>query len=442
MVQSGSEDIPGSRTRVPGYVLDRGISVDRSGALVAAHDSAGSPVTIRLLSPALSADAAYRRQVRHDMGVLGGLRHQHLLAVIAFDDRSAAIIYESVDGVTLGHLVDVSGPVPPAAALVAFDDCLSGLEALHTAGIVHRDVRPDALIVDSSGTSILRDAGVPAPPLRHGWRAGTPQYMAPELWAGRSHTVATDLYAATGALVDALTGQPPYLGTDLTGLGVQHTQGALPSEAVPMIARALVVRGLAKDPHDRPASAALFRRDVEVAGTAFLGAAWRDKGRAWLATNVTERLADPAPNLLPVAEFVDEDDGIPLTGIAIDTASDERPPGGVGWKTWSVAAAAVIVLFIVVFATVNALGGSGVQLSPTPPAGAAPPLFTPSQAPATDNGVPTDTTTVAPTTTTPSPTAAPTPTPTAPANTAPVTVAPTLSPSPTTVPAPTPTPKP
>ena len=443
MVQSGSEDISGSRTRVPGYVLDRGISVDRSGALVAAHDAAGSTVTIRLLSPALSADAAFRRQVRHDMGVLGGLRHQHLLAVIAFDDRSAAIIYESVDGVTLGHLVGVSGPVPPAAALVAFDDCLSGLEALHAAGIVHRDVHPDALIVDSGGTSILRDAGVPAPPLRHGWRAGTPQYMAPELWAGRSHTVATDLYAATGVLVDALTGQPPYLGTDLTGLGVQHTQGALPSEAVPMIARAIVVRGLAKDPHDRPASAALFRRDVEVAGTAFLGAAWRDTGRAWLATNVTERLADPAPNLLPVAEFVDEDDGIPLTGIAIDTASDERPPGGVGWKTWSVAAAAVIVLFVVVFATVNALGGSGVQLSPTPPAGGGAPLFTPSPAPATDNGVPTDTTTVGPSTTTPSPTAAPTPTPTPSANTAPVTVAPTLTPTPapTPTPGPTPTPK-
>jgi serine/threonine-protein kinase len=263
--------------------------------------------------------------------------------------------------------------------------------------------------------------------------------MAPELWAGRPHTVATDLYAATGVLVDALTGQPPYLGTDLTGLGVQHTQGSLPSEAVPMMARALVNRGLAKDPRDRPATAALFRRDVEVAGATFLGSAWRDQGRAWLAANVTERLADPAPDLLPVSELVDEDDGIPLTGIAIDTASDDRAPGGVGWKTWSVAAAAVIVLIVVVFATVNALGGSGVQLSPTPPAGGAAPLFTPSQAPATDAGVPIDTSTAAPTTTTPSPTAVPTPTPTAPPNTAPVTVAPTLTPAPTPTPGATPT---
>ena len=439
MEQSGSQDITGSRTRVPGYTLDRGVSVDRSGALVDAHDmTSGSPVTIRLLSPALSADAAFRRQVRHDMAALGALRHQHVLAVIAFDDRDGAIVYEAVDGVTLRHIVDVSGSVPPAAALVVFDDCLSGLEALHSAGVIHRDVRPDAVIIDTGGTAILRDAGVPAPPLHHGWRAGTPQYMAPELWAGRPHTIATDLYAATGVLVDALSGDPPYLGTDLTGLGVQHTQGALPSEAVPMIARALVVSGLAKDPHDRPASAALFRRDVEIAGTAFLGASWRDQGRAWLATNVAERIGDPAPALLPVDEFVDEEDDTPLPGIAIDTAADEREPGGVGWKTWSVAGAAVLVLVVVIFATVNALGGSGVQLSPTPPAVPAP-LFTPTDAPTADGTLPTEADTAAPDTSTPSPTAAPTPTPTTPPNTSPVTLAPTPTPVATPAASPTPT---
>src|SRR6202035_3273445 len=192
MEQAGSQEIAGSRTRVPGYLLDRGMSVDRSGAIVAARDVAtGSPVSIRLLSPALSADAAYRRQVRHDMGVLRALRHQHLLSVIAFDDRHAAIVYEWVDGITLGAL----GRVAAAAALVVFDDSLAALEALHAAGVIHRDVTPGAIVLDTGGTAILRDAGVPAPPLRRGWRAGTPKYMAPELWAGRPHTVATDIYA-------------------------------------------------------------------------------------------------------------------------------------------------------------------------------------------------------------------------------------------------------
>ena len=435
MDQAGSHDIAGSRTHVPGYTLDRGIGIDRAGALVDAHDTAtGAQVVIRLLSPALSTDPAYRRQIRHDMGVLGALRHQHLLAVIDFDDRNSAIVYEWVDAVTLGHLVDMSGPLAAAAALVVFDDTLAALEALHAAGIIHRDVTPNAVLLDTGGTGILRDAGVPAPPLRRGWRAGTPQYMAPELWAGRPHTVSTDIYAATGVLVDALTGRPPYLGTDLSGLGVQHTQGALPSEAVPLLARELVIRGLAKDPRDRPASAGVFRRDVEVAGTAFLGATWRDQARAWLAVAVAERLADPAPASAPV-EFDDDDDDEPLHGIAIDDAADAPRPGGVGWKVWSITTAAVIALIVMVVFAVQALGGPGVQESPT-----LPPVVTASSGTVipTNAGEPTsiDTAGDEPASPTASPTAGPTPT-TAP-NTAPVTIAP----SPTAIPTPTPVTKP
>jgi hypothetical protein len=434
MDQAGSHDIAGSRTHVPGYTLDRGISIDRAGALVDAHDTAtGAQVVIRLLSPTLSTDSAFRRQIRHDMGVLGALRHQHLLAVIAFDDRDTAIVYEWVDAVTLGHLVEVSGPVVAAAALVVFDDTLAALEALHAAGIIHRDVTPHAVLLDTGGTAILRDAGVPSPPLRRGWRAGTPQYMAPELWAGRPHTVSTDIYAATGVLVDALTGRPPYLGTDLTGLGVQHTQGALPSEAVPLLARELVIRGMAKDPRDRPATAGIFRRDVEVAGTAFLGATWRDQGRAWVAVVVAERLADPVPVASPV-EFLDDDD-TPLHGVAIDTAADPPRPGGVGWKVWTVAAAAVVALIVMIVFAVQALGGPGVQVSPTiPPA----PVITGPSATVPPAGVPTsiDTAGDQPSSPTAAPTAGATPT-TAP-NTMPVTIAP----SPTATPTPTPSPSP
>src|ERR1700730_13124161 len=139
MGQAGRHDLVGARAHIPGYTLDRGISVARAGALVDAHDSTtGSRVVVRLLSPALSADAAYRRHVRHDMGVLRALRHQHLLSVIAFDDRHAAIVYEWVDGITLGSL----GRLAAAAALVVFDDSLAGLEALHAAGVIHRDVTP------------------------------------------------------------------------------------------------------------------------------------------------------------------------------------------------------------------------------------------------------------------------------------------------------------
>jgi serine/threonine-protein kinase len=261
--------------------------------------------------------------------------------------------------------------------------------------------------------------------------------MAPELWAGRPHTVATDVYAATGVLVDALTGRPPYLGTDLTGLGAQHTQGALPSEAVPILARDLVIRGLAKDPRDRPASAGAFRRDVETAGTAFLGATWREQGRAWRAVVVADRLSDPAPES-PAIDVIDDDDDTPLPGLAIDSPADESRPGGVGWKVWSVAAAAVVALLVMIFLAAQALGGPGVQVSPSaPPA----PIFSPTTAP-TDASVPTSIDTAGAPTPTPTTRATATPTPTAPPNTMPITIAPTPTAPPTPTPTPTVTPSP
>jgi serine/threonine-protein kinase len=441
MDQAGGHGVAGSRTHVSGYTLDRGIGVDRAGALVDAHDTTtGSRVVIRLLSPALWSDPGYRRQARHDMRVLEALRHQHLLSVIEFDDRHAAVVCEWVDAITLRQLVDVSGRLPTTAALLVFDDALAALEALHAAGIIHRDVTPTAILIDTDGTGIVRDAGVPAPSLRRGWRAGTPQYMAPELWAGRPHTVATDLYAAAGVLVDALTARPPYLGTDLTGLGVQHTQGALPSEAVPLLARELVIRGLAKDPRDRPPSATHFRRDVEIAGAAFLGPAWREQGQAWLAVAVVDRLADPVP-AAPATEVVDTDDDGPLPGLAIDAGGEMPRPGGVGWKVWSVAAAAVIALIVMVIFAAKALGGPGVQVSPTPPPG---PLFTSTPTPGpTDAGLPTsiDTAGAAPATATATPTAIATPTPTVAPNTMPITIAPAPAQSPTPTPTPSSTPK-
>ena len=109
-------------------------------------------MVIRLLSPALSSDAAFRRQIRHDMGVLGALRHQHLLAVIAFDDKHAAVRLRVGGG---GHARPPDRGVRPAAAaaaLVVFDDVLAALEALHGAGIIHRDVTPGAVLLDNGGT--------------------------------------------------------------------------------------------------------------------------------------------------------------------------------------------------------------------------------------------------------------------------------------------------
>ena len=168
----------------------------------------------------------------------------------------------------------------------------------------------------------------------------------------------------------------------------------------------------------------------------FRGANWREQGRASLAVIVAERLADPAP-ASPVVEFVEDNDDTPVPGLAVDTAADEIRPGGVGWKVWSLAATAVLVLLVMVVFAAGALGGPGIQVSPTAPPG---PIFTPTDTVGpTDAGLPTSIDTAGAASATPTPTAAATPTPTPPPNTMPITIAPnpTPTPSPTATPSPT-----
>src|SRR5205814_10668048 len=97
------------------------------------------------------------------------------------------------------------------------------------------------------------------------------------------HSAASDLYAATAVFFESMTGAPPYAGSELAGLSRAHQRAAVPAEAVPPVARPLVVAGLAKDPRDRPPAAAQFRRDLDVVARSVLGATWRDNGRVWLA---------------------------------------------------------------------------------------------------------------------------------------------------------------
>ena len=366
---------------VRGFTSLHGLGVDRAGALISARaDATGEAVVIRILTPALTADPAVMRQMRHDMAVLVHVRAENLVPVLAVDLRAAAIVSESVPSATLARIIEQSGPLDLAAALLLFDECLAGVAALHAAGVYHRDVRPDAVIVAMSGAVLLRDAGVPVPPLRAGGRAGTPQYMAPELWAGRSPSVSTDLYAATAVFHEALTAQPPFAATDIAALAYQHERAPVPDATLPAPARALISVGLAKDPRERPSNAEQFRSLVETAGRSHLGDTWRQRGRVWLAGAAQARADDPLPSqpvMRPEIADVDMDD----TGLM-----EEPEPGlrlGPGWRVWSAVIAAVLALVVVVVVAARALTSAPDQ---SPSTGSGQPLFT--STPSVDTGAP------------------------------------------------------
>lgn len=404
-----------STWRVPGYTAHEGIAVDRAGALViATQDLTGRRVVLRVLTPALARDSGYMRRLRQRIPTLSGLRADHLVPVLGLIDQPPAVAEEAVEGPSLTRIIDRGGPLPPAAAFVVLDDCLEALAALHAGGLTHDDVRPGTVLVDRNGTVWLRDACVPVPPLHAGWNAGTPQYMAPELWAGRPHTVATDLYAAAAVFFEALSGRPPFPNADLVGLRRAHETLPLQDALIPASTRGLAAQGLAKDPASRPADAARFRADLATAAAAFLEDGWREAGRSWLAAAARSDLRQPAPP--PAAPSTPEPDA---AAVPEDMPPELEPAG---WREtlWrnprflAGAALAALVLVIVIVVVASSLAGQS-QTAATSPGGqastpapsSAGPLFTtspgasvsPSSASASSSATPTQPATPVPTST-------------------------------------------
>jgi serine/threonine protein kinase len=173
---------------------------------------------------------------------------------------------EYVDGETLAELVARAGPRPPAeAAELAIQIC-RGLAAVHEAGLVHRDVKPQNLLLRRDGVLKLGDFGIAvgADATRlttAGTVLGTAAYLAPEQARGEEVTAATDLYGAGAVLYELLTGRPPRSATSLAELAAPG-KIAPPPPGTPAALATVVRRCLAADPAERPRSAAALAREL------------------------------------------------------------------------------------------------------------------------------------------------------------------------------------
>ncbi|MGW0805666.1 serine/threonine-protein kinase [Nonomuraea sp. NPDC002799] len=351
---------------VPGYTEVRELGSGSAGRVVLARrDHDGVEVAIKYLSDELRADVGFVARFRHEARLLGTLQSVHHARLIDYVEtgHGAAIVMELINGVSLREMLRSEGPTGPEAALTVLKGSLQGLASAHAIGVVHRDFKPENVMVEGEGTSKLVDFGIAVRAGEGASAAGTPPYMAPEQWSGGPAAPSTDVYAATVVFFECLTGVRPYRAPNLAALARQHQSTPPPVDDVPAPLRGLIERGLAKHAGDRPPSAEAFLTELEAVAAGAYGPDWEERGRRRLAA-----LAGLLVLLFPSAL---EEPGLVQTALAETRFRDpsrilRKLPAKV-----AIGAATVGVLAAVAVVVVNASAGEPVlraqtsQVTPT-----------------------------------------------------------------------------
>ncbi|GAA4581784.1 hypothetical protein GCM10023194_14130 [Planotetraspora phitsanulokensis] len=275
---------------VPGYREVRELGAGGAGRVVlATYSTTGAYVAIKYLHDRLRGDPRFLMGFRQEARIMVELNDPAIVRLYEYVETrdGAAIVMELVDGVPLRRILSEHGATSPEAALVVLKGSLTGLSLAHASGIVHRDYKPENVLVQADGASKLSDFGIATPSTEPGMPAGTPPYMAPEQWDDGAVSPATDVYAATCVFFECLTGRKPYRADHIARLRHLHKTAPIPAEEVPSAVRGLVSRGLAKNPADRPPTAGTFLGELEDAAVASYGPDWEQRGRRRLAELAT-----------------------------------------------------------------------------------------------------------------------------------------------------------
>jgi eukaryotic-like serine/threonine-protein kinase len=228
-------------------------------------------VAVKRLVAALADDKVFQERFFREARMAAALSHPNLVAVydVGEEDGLPYIVMEYVEGETLAELMAREGPVQPGRAVDLLLQACAGLEHAHAAGLVHRDIKPQNVLVRSDGVVKIADFGIArtmhATQLTQvGTILGTAAYLAPEQASGDPVTAAADIYSLGAVAYELLSGRTPYDFQTLTELVVKQQEPPPPLAQAPEL-DAPVRRCLAYDPEDRPRSAAELARELVAA---------------------------------------------------------------------------------------------------------------------------------------------------------------------------------
>lgn len=253
---------------------------------LAEHVHLKEQVVVKFLHPMLASDVSVRERFRREAKALIRLRHPGIVAIHDFGEHEGEpyIALEHLQGPTLGQLLAMNPSLPLPLIFELFDQLLGVLAATHAAGVIHRDLKLDNVMVLSPPGEPLRvkvldfgiariepEEGTTDPALTAtGAVFGTPSFMSPEQCRGAGVVPESDVYSASVMLFFALTRTLPFDGVSSADILVQQLHVSPPTLAqrgaasdLPVGLETLVARGLAKSPAQRP-SANAFRRALKA----------------------------------------------------------------------------------------------------------------------------------------------------------------------------------
>ncbi|QLY32058.1 protein kinase [Nocardia huaxiensis] len=259
------------------YRLDELLGSGGSAQVWRAQDTdTDRTVTLKVLAPVLTADPQYRRRFEREAHAAALLHGPHVVAVRAFGELEGRLFIESefVDGLDIEALLEWEGPLSPDAAVTLIEQIATALDEAHAAGLVHRDVKPQNIVVAPDNTAYLIDFGTALHDgqttiTQTGMLVGTPAYMAPERYHGQA-TASSDIYSLGCVLYECLTGQRPFRTGNPAQLMRAHLDRMPPAastvvDTAPTALDAIITRAMSKDPAERYFSAGEFAAAARTA---------------------------------------------------------------------------------------------------------------------------------------------------------------------------------
>lgn len=233
-------------------------------------------VAVKIMRPHLFHDDTFRTRFLREARTAASLTHPHVVGVYdqGEDDGQMFLVMEFVHGTTLRHLLHDRGALTPGQSLTVLESVLQGLAAAHRAGLVHRDVKPENVLIGDAGAVKVADFGLARAASSHtltgtsGVLLGTVAYLSPEQIESGVADARSDVYAAGLLLVEMLTGEKAFTGDTAIHVAYQHVHGGVPlpssrNHELPTELDDLVATATARDPRDRPKDAAALLELVE-----------------------------------------------------------------------------------------------------------------------------------------------------------------------------------